>query len=58
MKDYRLYWQMIFIIAQEASFYVQKLFVNGKLLKTSKVYVIPECSIPFYYYYRGKYYVK
>jgi hypothetical protein len=57
MKDYRLYRQMIFIIAQEAAVYVQKLFVNDKLLKTSKAYVIPECSIPSYFY-RGKNYVK
>lgn len=57
MKDYRLCWQMVFIIAQEVSFYVQKLFVNGKLFKTSKVYVIPEYSIPFYFC-RGENYVE
>lgn len=37
---------MIFNIAQETVFYLQKLFVNDKLLKASKVYVIPKRSIP------------
>lgn len=46
VKDYRGYWRMIFNIAQEAVFYLQKLFVNDKLSKASKVYVIPKHSIP------------
>lgn len=39
---------MILNIAQEAVFYLQKSFVNHKLLKAGKVYVISKRSIPFY----------
>lgn len=55
MKEYRGYWQIIFIIANEALFYVQKLFVNDKLLKNSKAYVISEYSIPRYFYRGNRY---